>query len=370
MSNLRTYITPAGYQTLMTEGFTNSIVYYKINDNLHNYNVKSTQEQFPMITGSHEQITLQSCSYAGYQGVFANEPSKTEIESVISRVMYSLIKEECSYQFNKTNLDVTINLNTWFNQLLNINTYDFNSPGLSITIWDYVTATLQRLDLTTQNYSDVKYITNLNNNFTFKTEKDFGYYELFSPRYVNVTNDSKLMVDKTNIRFASPFFFYFSTNSVNGQYVNNMNGTFGLYPNEIGYWVNNNEFVNVTTVESTPEQFNTIYPAARVGSNYYYLNNYREYPTSSGFIGYALNMTNVNGNGESLLTGLVNQAKLFMKTYGVYDNNNNTYSIPIQMNLVSSNREINNIQNRMGGEIKINFIFNPNDITSSLINVS
>ena len=176
------------------------------------------------------------------------------------------------------------------------------------------------------------------------------------------------MVDNSSIRFGSPFFLSFSTYSVGGTPINNTAGRFSLVPNEFGYWVDGTTFLNTATVESSDlTAYKTIQPAAIVGNNTYYLNEIGAYPTKAGFVGYATKMINTNGNGDTLLTGLINQAKLFMKTYAIYDSVNDIYTLPINMSTIATNSEINYITNKVGGNVKLNFIYNPNDNNSPII---
>ena len=390
MANLETALTPFGYKTLISKGLEKEIIYYNINDNYHNYVVSAKENLVPAVVGSHNTITMSHCAFADYDGVFPTKPDPTEIENVISRVQYSFVNEECSYgDFNQPNLNINVNINSWLYELSNL-TYNFNMQGLTIDLWDYVTATIQTLNLSTKNYDNVKYLTNLGLNWVPKTNSTAGKMTIkeqgipktksmmgfdlnnllkISPKYVNFKEGSKReMVDNSSIRFGSPFFLSFSTYSVGGTPINNTAGRFSLVPNEFGYWVDGTTFLNTATVESSDlTAYKTIQPAAIVGNNTYYLNEIGAYPTKAGFVGYATKMINTNGNGDTLLTGLINQAKLFMKTYAIYDSVNDIYTLPINMSTIATNSEINYITNKVGGNVKLNFIYNPNDNNSPII---
>ena len=67
-----------------------------------------------------------------------------------------------------------------------------------------------------------------------------------------------------------------------------------------------------------------------------------------------------------------------MKTYGIYDSTNGTYSLPINMNTFITNRQtntlspipqidLNTISEKNGGSVRLNFVYNPSDITSPAI---
>lgn len=370
MAKLTTALTPHGYKTLMKEGLVNKIMYYNMNDNYHNYMVTATESLVPEITGSHSQITNSECAFAGYGGLFPTTPSTTEIENITSRVKIDLIKEECSYQFDKTNLNMTVNINPWLNQLSTL-TYSSNMQGLTLNLWDYIMVTKQTLNLTTKSYENVKYITDLNVSWMPKSSSDLKNLQLISPIYVKTEGNVRSLIDDSSIRNGSPFFMSFSTYTVNGTAKNNMAGRFSLVTNEFGYWVNNSTFLSVTNLEtSSLESYKTVYPAAKVGTSVYYLPKSIPYPTKNGFVGYAINMVNTDGSGKTLMTALIEQATLFMKTYGTYNSIDGTYSLPINLSTIVTNQDINYIPTKFGGNVTINFVYNPADITSDIITFS
>lgn len=376
MATLQTTLTPIGYKTLMTKGLVSEISYYNFNDNYHNYVVTANEGLVPGVVGSHSQITMSQCAFAEYNGVFAQTPTTTEIQNQISRVQFAFVNEDCSYgNFNQPNINMNININSWLNQLSTL-TYSLGMEGLGLDLWDYMTATIQTLNLSTKTYDDTKYLTNLRINWIPKTNYDLNNLLTLSPRYVKITAGVKEMVDNTSVRNGSPFLLSFSTYNVNGTPVNGTAGRFSLMPNQFGYWVNGTTFLTTTQVEqSTTDSYTTIYPAAKVGNSTFYLNGSTEYPTTAGFVGYALKMINVDGSGETLLTCLTNSAILFMKTYGIYDSTNGTYSLPINMNTFITNKQqtstqqidLNSISEKNGGSVRLNFVYNPSDITSPVI---
>lgn len=367
-TTLQTTLTPTGYKTLMTSGLVDNIVYYNINDNRHNYLVSATESLVPPVIGKHATITTSQCAFAEYTGVFATKPTQQEIQNALSRLQFSFVNEDCSYgNFNQPNLNININIFPWLQQLAS-STYDFNMQGLTLDLWDYVTATIQTLNLSTKNYDNTKYLTDLNISWSPKTEFDLMNLNKISPRYVGLKDGGvRGMVDNSTIRFGSPFAVSFSTYSVNGMAVEGTAGRFSLVPNKFGYWVNNTTFLTTSEVETSDlASYKTIYPAAVVGSNTYYLPQNTVYPTKAGFIGYALAMINVNGNSETLLTGLINQATLFMKTYGIYDKTNNNYTIPVNMNVIATNQDINYITDKFGGNVRLNFIYDTNSTANPI----
>jgi hypothetical protein len=370
MATLQTALTPLGYKTLISSGLIDNIVYYNLNDNYHNYLVGSEESLIPSVVGSHNTITTSECAFANYTGVYLNKPVPTEVKNALSKVQFSFVNEECSYgDFNQPNLNININLYPWFQQL-NSATYAFNmTENLVLDLWDYVTATIQTLNVSTKNYDDVNYLTNLNVSYKFKTDFDKQNFSKISPIGVTLEQGGqRVMVDNSNIRFGSPFLISFSTYPVNGTNINGTSGRFSLKPNKWGYWVNNNNFISTTDLEDSDlAGYKTIYPAAVVGTNIYYLPNNTPFQTKNGLIGYAINMINVNGNGDNMLNGLINQGTLFMKTYGIYDSTYNYYTLPINMEVLATHPEINSITNKFGGNVRLNFIYDVNNTTSNPI---
>jgi len=369
-ATLQTALTPLGWQTLIRSGLEDEIVFYKIDDYTHNYLVTEGEVIVPPVVGSHSVITTSECAFANYSGVYATKPVREEVKNVLSKVQYSFINEDCSYgDFDVPNLTLNIYVDRWLQQLASA-TYSFNmTESLSTDLWDYVTATVKTLNLTTKTYTDVSYITNMGINYRFKTDFDRQNFEKLSPVVVTIEQgNQKKVVDKSNIKFGSPFGVLFSTYPVNGFNTVGTAGRFIMKPNKFGYWVNKSSFLTTTEVETSDlSRFTTVNPAAIVGSNIYYLPSNTTYQTKNGLIGYAMHMVNVNGNGETMLTGLINQAKLFFKYYGIFDSLNNYYTLPINMEVMGTNQEINYITNKIGGNIKLNFIYNPNNTTTGNI---
>lgn len=370
MATLTTALTPFGYKTLIESGLENKIVYYNINDNYHNYIVTAPESLVPNINGSHSQITTSQCAFANYTGVFATKPTQQEVQNVISKVQYGFVNEDCDYgNFNQPNISLNINIFPWLQQLSTA-TYSFNmSESLVLDLWDYVTATVQTLNLSTKSYENTDYLTNLTLNYKPKTNFDKLNFMKVSPRMVQIQEGNiKQMVDNSTVRNGSPFLISFSSYSIYGMAVNGTAGRFSMAPNRWGYWVNDTSFVSASELEDSDlAGYSTIYPAAIVGNNTYYLPTNTVYPSTSGLIGYALNMVNTNGSGQKMMTGLINQATLFMKTYGIYNNTNNTYVLPINLEVMPVDLKLNNIQNKYGGNITLNIIYDVNDTTSNPI---
>lgn len=367
---VRTTLTAQGYRTLMSEGLEDTIVYYQIGDIGHNYLVTAGENFVPQVVGSHKAITTSHCAFADYNGIFTVKPTTSEIQNLTSKVQFNFVNEECSYgNFNKPNLSVEVNLNPWLQQL-GAAVYDFNmSESLVLDIWDYITATIQTFNLSTQTYDNKKFLTNLNLSYKPNAETDRLNMTRLSPRYVQLEGTKRIMVDNSEIRFGSPLNLLFSTYSVNGNPINGAACKLSLAPFRWGYLVNGINFISTIDLEDSDlRTYETISPAAIVGNNTYYLPDANNYQTKNKLIGYASKMVKTDGTGETLLTGLINQTILFMKTYGVKIGATK-YIVPINLQVIATNPEINYIQNKSGGQVNLTIIFDETDLTSPIINV-
>jgi len=242
--------------------------------------------------------------------------------------------------------------------------------GLVLDISDYIRATVQKLDIVTKNYSDDKYVTDLSVSWFTDNEVDNKNLIMVSPRYVSRNGNKKVMADDTNnYRFPSPFQIFHSSYSPYGTTIQNTAIRLGLLPDEVGYRVNGNTFLNCTTVEETENPASTyteILPAFKVNNTLYTLNDGKPYPTTSGLVGFASKM--VNSDGQNLINGLIDKAILFMKANG--NENNGVFTIPINMNVVVTNQDINFITKKFGGKLTLNLVYDPNDTTSSVIKIT
>jgi len=361
-----TSLTPKGYERLAKSGLIDTVKYYSFGDQNKIYSVTAENTIIPTITGEHKQITNATCGQADYNGMFANPPVESEIIDARSRVEVNYNRIDCDNEFVTPNLNLRVNINTWLNSLLSAS-YSFNmSETLTQVLWDYVSANIQTLDLTTKNYRTTKTVTNTKFSYVPETDVDMIYYKLFSPKYVSVVNgQERHLINNTGSRWQSPFIFTLSTDNVNGDFVNGTSGLLSLVPGNWGYWANNN-FVSVETVENGDTNiWETIYPAVQIGSSYYYLTNNTVWNTPQGLIGYLLNTTKTDGSGESAITALVTQAILFFKSNG--NLSDGKYIIPINFITNVISKELNNINEIIGNKVSIEFSYDPNDTTSDIV---
>jgi hypothetical protein len=367
MAEIFTSLTPKGYEELAKIGLINSVKYYSFGDQNEIYSVTAENNIIPTITGEHTQVTLANCGKADYNGIYPNQPVESEIIDTRSRVEIKYNRIDCDNEYVVPNLRVQVNINSWLNSLLSAS-YSFNmTDRLTQTIWDYVSASIQTLDLTTKNYKTVNLLTNTKFSYVPETDVDYYNYTLLSPKYVEVVNGKeKTLVNNTKGgRYLSPLVYTLSTTNVNGDFVNGTSGKLSLVPGNWGYWANGN-FVSVETVENGDTNlWETIYPAVQIGTSYYYLPNNNVWNTTNGLIGYLLNMINVNGDGGTALNGLITQAILFFKTNGKLSDGKYTIPINFITNVVS--KELNNITDVIGNRVSVSFVYDPNDITSDIV---
>jgi hypothetical protein len=354
-TTLNTVLTEHGFKTLYKYGLEKHIVYYDIKDNGYVYGIDSNADILPEVTGSHTQITSTKCALAGYNGVYSKEPTVLEINNEISQAQIYFVNENCSEDgFELPNLNVNINLNPWFygTNGLSTLTYSTNMSGLVLDISDYLKVKIQKLNLTTQTYDTIDYVTELGISWYSDTEADDKNLFTVSPKYVSRDGNVKKMVDDSSkLRYSSPFQIFHASYSPQGSVIQNTGIKLGLLPDEVGYRVNGTTFLTCTEVEtqSNPsETYSEILPAFKVNllnnnnTSLYTLNNTTPYPTQKGLIGYALNAS--NSNGESLINGLITKAILFMKSNGIQKNG--VYTISMNMHAIVTNQKINFINSR------------------------
>lgn len=367
-TEIQASLTEFGYKTLLTSGLVDKLTYFSLNDTGNLYNVPAKNDIISEITGSHTQITDTHCGKAEYVGLFAEEPTPEEIQNVRSQVNIELYRVDCDNEFNKSNLQLKININSWLNELISP-TYSFNmSESLSQTLWSYVSASVQELNLTTNNYSTTNQTTTLGLSYIPATPTDLKHYQMLSPRYVEKNGKETTVTYLNGLRYTSPFGLTFSSNNVNGSLVFGTSGILSLLPGEWGYYADG-EILSISKVEnSTPDTWNSISPAVKVGNNYYYLNSSNLYNTKNGLIGYLNAMVNTDGSGETALTALRNQAILFFKTAGTLNTNGN-YIIPITFNVNVNSEMTDSISTVKGNRISMIFSYNESDTTSKIIEV-
>lgn len=365
-TTITTTLTPSGFKKLISSGLLNNIITYDFYDNTHIYTDEDPEVLIRPVIGSHFQITTAKPSPAGYRGVFTSTPTETEVENTSSRKRITFSNQSCTEAFEVPDLTLNVNVSRWFNALNALTTYSTTmTPGLNLDLISYVTAYKETLNTGTQQYGVTQVLNNLVISWKLNTPQDEQNAELLSPIYVTLNGTQKEQKYTNGIQFGSPFALTFVTNQINGVNVNNTGVNFSLVPTW-GYYANNG-FQSTKTIESLPDlsQFTSVYPAAKVGNEIYTLETTTPYPTNEGLIGYAINMFNVDGSGETLLNGLIDAGRLFFKRYGI--NTNGSYQIPISMTVNVANAAINGISQTIGGNLQLNFIYDENDTTQSPI---
>jgi hypothetical protein len=365
MSTITTTLTESGYKKLITSGLLNSIVAYDFSDNTHIYTNTAEESLILPLIGSHNQVTSSKATASDYRGVFPTTPTPTQVVEVTSRKRITFTNNSCSTPFEEADLVLNINVSRWFNALNALTTYSTTmSPGLNLNLISYVTAYKETLNTATQQYGVSEVLNNLLLSWKLNTSQDEENIGFLSPIFVTLNGTQKEQKYE-RINNGSPFALLFVTNEINGLNVNNTGLNFSFAPTW-GYYANN-AFVSAKVLENLPnlDSFDTVYPAAKVGNNIYTLRTITPYPTTEGLIGYAINMFNVDGSGETLLSGLISAGKLFFKTY--VTNNNSVYSLPISLTVNAANNSINSIQNTIGGHVTLNFIYDENDTSTNSI---
>lgn len=370
-AELQFSLTELGYKTLINKGLVDTLTHYSLGDFDHNYTVKNaTNNILAKITGYHNEITMAGCGKAKYDGMFPSEPTTEEVLNTRSRLQTIFNRVDCDYEFTEPSVQLQVNINTWLNELSTISSYDYNmSESLSLELWSYISILNQRIDLVTDDYKTYDTITDSGFIYTPITSEDKETYVKVSPKYVVTDeNNEKSLYNKTGLRFNSPMLLTFSTNSVNGNTIHGTRGLLSIVPNEWGYYCDN-QFLDIETVENNNSDnlpWTSIYPAVKIGKGIYILNTDDSFMTKNGLIGYLYSMVSVSDGTTTALQGLIDQVKLFFKTYGS-QMPDGSYQMKINFTVYPKASDIDNIDDIVGNIAGVNLSYNPTDTTSQKI---
>lgn len=372
MADMTMALTRKGWETLIRHGLNpDTLKYYSLSDQKNLYNITATNDIIPNITGSHFQITNTFCGYAKYRGMYPTKPNHTETINDISRLIYFFNKTDCDDQFSQPNLVLRVNINDWLESFSGIS-YSYNmTETLSQILWNYVSVTIQKLDLPTNNYVDVNSLTNINLSYTPNTESDYINYIKLNPKLVRVNDNNTKKLTYTPTKFASPFLFPLTTENINGTYVPGTQGSINLVPDRWGYLigeVGQGNFQSIANVENNVDpnsNFSSITPAVQIGNSYYYATSNTSWNTQNGLIGWMHKMVHYLDPNKTALDALIQQAILFFQSEGQLING--SYIIPITFNVMATEPSINNINNIVGNKVTIEFSYTPNLITGQII---
>lgn len=364
MAQLSLSFTKAGWETLALKGLTNSIKYYSFSDGDNVYGVTATNNLLPNTTGSHVQITDSYCAKAEYNGMFPNKPLESEISNTRTRLSVFFNNVDCSTEFTKSNLSLRVNITEWLSELESA-VWSYNmSESLTQKLWSYISAKVENLDLTINDYTPVNTVTNFKLTYSPSTPEDYKKYQLLSPKYVKTNTDgTKMLVNVGTERYSSPFVLSFSNENITGDFIFGTSGLLSLRADTWGYWDGTN-FRSLKEVEdSDASLYENIFPAVMIGNEYYYLPTTTDYGTNKGLIGYMMNMVNTKDSNKTALKALIERAVLFFKTNGTLTPDGR-YVINMNFNVIPVNQTTNNITKVVGNNLNLELYYKAGDNSS------
>jgi len=366
-------ITEEGYRSMLTKGLSSAITKFSINDQYKIYGL-DTDHTLPPLSGTKPNLGNSNPAFnlAKYKGVPQDPLSTDEIDFMSKRIAVKLFSADCSGGFDVNTLNVKIHLARYFNNLESIMTqsYNFNMEGLSYKIYDYVYSNIEKENVVNGGYDIIDNIRRLNLSIGFNSDSDRRNYFKLNNRYVTFLSggESILINERNNNLYFSPFHLDFT--SVDG--VPGSSLLFKMMPDTFGYTIDG-EFLSLKEGDelingSGTGSFNSIIPTAKVGNKDFYLENNNMLNTKDPLLGQFIYGFKNSNKTLNLMQELIERGKMFIQTNGI--NNNGVYSLPIGYKInVNGDDEFNNIylNNNYGGNVVVEFIYNPTDITTTNI---
>jgi hypothetical protein len=368
-------ITEEGYRTMLFRGLATSITKFSINDQYKIYGL-NTDHTLPPLSGTKPNLGNSNPAFnlAKYGGIPQNPLSNDMILSMSRRVGVKIFSEDCDGGFDVSTLNIKFHLARYFNNLTNLlsQPYTFNIQGLNYKIYDYTYALVEQENIVDGGYDIIDNIQMLDVNIFFNSETDKNNYLSLNNRYnVILSNGTPYLNDKRNATvYPSPFQLDFGVYNVGNIGVPGSNLSFGMMPDNFGYTIDGEFYTlsdanNLITSQGT-NSFGSIIPTAVLKNTFYYLTTPNTLNTKDPLLGQFAYGYKTQNNSETLLEGLINMGKMYMKTKGSLIDG--VYTLPINYKLkVNGTNEFNNIydNNNYGGNVNINFIFDENDVTTT-----
>lgn len=374
MANVSLKLTNYGLKKVMTSGAKASFTYFSLSDINEIYYVTNdpNMDDIMNITGSKNLFTARkSCTDAIPTEAETTQPSQQRTTNISQRLLVNFYKTNCGIgDYDKSNLDITINLHEYFSWLEGVVNSGYTESMLtSLKLIDGIDLVKQEQDFITKGWSNIDSTNRLNASYDFVTDEDKNNYLKFGSKYVTYTNGVKTQTDKSFDRFYSSLMLGFGTNVSGGYYLEGVNSYLTFQSPQFGYVVNGKtNFITMNQMLS-PDSYKEITPAVTIGSNsgdLYYLKEPKNYKTKdiNGFMGQAI-WGYVNLNGQSLIKGMIEKAKNHIEYY-FKETSFNKWELPIGLKLKVTN---NSGLNVIGGNVKYNFVYDRNVTPSGYNNI-
>lgn len=373
-NNVSLKLTNHGLQKVMTDGAQKSFAYFSLSDmnELYNVSVSPNLEDIMNITGSKNLFTARkSCIDAIPTVAEVLPPVEETLITTEQRWVVNFYKSNCgSWDYDKSNLDITINLHEYFDWLEGLVTSGYTesvTPSLNLIEGIYLIK--QEQNFVDKTWENIDTTSLFNTSYSFITEEDKKNYIKFNSKFVEYTESQRLEIDKSFERFYSSLIFGFGNNFGGGYYLEGHNATLTFQPPQFGYVVNGTtNFITLSKL-TNPDAYNEIRPAVILGPNtgdLYYLKEPKTYQTNdyNNFMGQAI-WGYVNNSGQSLIKGMIERVKNHIEFY-FKETSFNKWELPINLRLVIDK---NDDLKLIGGNIKFNFVYDTNATPSGYNNI-
>jgi len=369
-NNVSLKLTNYGLNKVMGSGANTTFKYFSLSDMNEIYYIdqKPNLSDIMNITGSKNLFTARkSCNDAVPTVAQVSPPTNEEVLRTEERWVTNFYKTNCETgDYDKTNLDLTINLHEYFSWLETVSGESGYTESLqtSLKLIEGVYLIKQKQNFVDKTWSNVDTTNRFVTSYEFLTEEDKNNYLKFNSKYIISEGNKLKQVDKSFDRFYSTLLLGFGNNVEGGRYLEGHNSYVTFAPPQFGYVVNGTtNFITLGDMKST-DSYKEIRPAVILGKNnndLYYLKEPSSFKTTdiNGFMGQAI-WGYCNNKGLPLINGLINKTKNHIEFY-FKETSFNKWESNINLKMVFGG---NNDVDIIGGNIRYNFVY---DKTATII---
>lgn len=364
-NDIKLKLTNYGLRRLMTNGAEQTFKYCTLSDMNEIYYVTPNPELSDImnITGSKNLFTARkSCIDAVPTIAQVTPPQEETIVKTEQRWLVNFYNKNCGvYDYDKTNLDITINLHEYFNWLEGLVTSGYDEESTpSLKLIQGIDLIKQEQNFINNTWENVDITNKFSASYNFVSDEDRKNYLKFNSKDVSFEGQVRKQNDKSFNRFYTSLLLGFGVNVEGNYYLEGHNSLVTFQPPQFGYVVNGTtNFVPLNKL-SDPSKYKQIKPATILGSaanDLYYLKEPKKFRTQdyNGFIGQAI-WGYVNNKGESLIKGMIEKAKNHIEFY-FKETSFDKWELPINLRLQVSDTGGLKL---VGGNVRYNFVYDPN----------
>ena len=364
-NDIKLKLTNYGLKRLMTNGAEQAFKYFTLSDMNEIYFVTANPdlEDIMNITGSKNLFTARkSCIDAVPTIAQVTQPPTESMIKTEQRWIVNFYNKNCGvFDYEKTNLDITINLHEYFNWLEGVVSSGYTENlQTSLKLIQGINLIKQEQNFVDKTWENIDITNKFAASYTFTSEEDRKNYLKFNSKDVFFENQIRNQVDNSFNRFYTSLLLGFGVNIEGNYYLEGHNSYVTLQPPQFGYVVNGTtNFIPLDKL-TDPSKYKTIKPAVILGSGVnelYYLKDSKKYKTKdmNGFMGQAI-WGYINNKGESLIKGMIEKAKNHIEFY-FKEVSFDKWELPINLKLQVSDTGGLKL---VGGDVKYNFIYDNN----------